>query len=122
VLFYAPGSGVRRLLLVAYDGSASAELAVDAALELAGADAVVQLLLLARTAEEAERLSARARGSRTGQAILVSWTGGARRSDLIRAARAASGILVLGAESAVLGEGGAAQLLEEFASSLLIVR
>ena len=122
VLLHGGGARLDRPLLVAYDGSAASERALDAAARLAGAFEGITLLVVARTPVEAERLAAQARATPRAAAMTAQWAGGALRSDLVRAVRAANGILVLGAGSPLLGTGGPERLLDELASPLLVVR
>lgn len=122
VLLHGGGTSVDRPLLVAYDGSASAERALDAAARLAAAFDGLTLLVAAPTAADAERLASRARARTRAAALAARWVGGAGRSDLVHAVAAARGLLVLGAGSSLIGAGGPEGLLDEIASPLLIVR
>jgi nucleotide-binding universal stress UspA family protein len=125
VLILTRHGEVERRLLVAFDGSEPSHraLSLAARLEEAGAGTIT-LLLAAPGREAAERLAEEAR-LRLGLAAAPPgrWIGGARLSDLMRAVRDLDALLVLGAESALLGGAeGLERLLDRVACPVLLVR
>ncbi len=110
-------------MLVAYDGSPAADRALELAARLEARPGMLLLLLAAPTREEAAALAARAQ-QRLGRTEPPPWrwAGSARREDLVRASREPRGVLVVGAGSEFLGEGGLEKLLEEADCPVLVVR
>lgn len=118
------GSGVDRPLLVVYDGSPAADRALDAAKRLESREAgPLTVLAAAGSAEAAARLAERARRRLARREEVPSrWMGGARRQDLVRAARRCGSIVVLDAACDALLDGGLDRLLEDIDASLLLTR
>ena len=109
-------------LIVAWDGSASAEAALDLAVRLSAAWAgPLRLVVAAAGPADAERLAAAA-ASRVGRPLPWRWAGGAAPGDL-RRALAGDAALVVGAASPVAGGiPGLERLLAEARGPVLLSR
>jgi nucleotide-binding universal stress UspA family protein len=109
-------------LLVAWDGSESAAVALALSVQLAaGGPEAPRLLVAAPSREEAARLAAEA-AVRCGRRLAWRWTGGEAAADLLRSVPL-EGVLVVGAASRVAGGvEGRARLLRECPCPVLMVR
>jgi nucleotide-binding universal stress UspA family protein len=124
---FVTGRGVRldQPLAIAYDGSPSADDAVDVVRQLdLGRAAPVTLLVSASSERRASQLAAQARGRLARDGVAVRWTGGERLEHLVQAARrsGAGALLVVGTDIPLLLGNGLEQLLDAIDGPFLLVR
>lgn len=125
VLVLRPGAPVGGPVLVAYDGTPGADAAIEAAAEIGGPEGVIEVVLLADSLDQSEpwrdtvsaALAARGmapmflRLPRVGLEVLC-----------LKAHRRRAALMVLGADSALLGGAIAERLATEIGCSVLVVR
>jgi nucleotide-binding universal stress UspA family protein len=126
VLLMRPGARVQGKALLVYDGSPGSDLALEAAVRLVGAkDSALTILIPAETPERGRELDAEVR-ERLARFRMVPTFVQVRRlelNDLCRlAGQTGSDVLVLNGRSPLLAGGAHAQLLEQVACPVLIVR
>ena len=121
VLVLTRGARVGPPVLAAYDGSPAGEKALALGSRLAAAGTgELAVLVVASDSEEAERLAARARQVLDRPALPTRWIGD-RLEDLMRSVPAGA-LLVVGAESRLLADGGADRLLAQSRCPVLLAR